>query len=371
YLGINVNPENFTPKQGLYYVEIKAPIGRNMLIDARRVALQQARYLRELNAAEQVKIINKLLLSAVKQYWEWYQSYQKLKIQEEGLALATFRLNAINQAILVGDGAPIDSVENRLEVLKRSMNLQEAQIEFQNQTLLLSNFLWGEDNQPRELPSFAIPYPYDFSSLELSLYLLDSLQNYARFYHPEIIKQQIKLLQYDLERKLRMNELLPDIDMDLKPFLIPHSEEYGFTQPYDAFYWRQNFKIGFNFYMPLFLRKERGKLTKIKLKIQQTEYELLNQRREIETELSVSYNETKNLERLIALQKQTVEYSQRMLEAEQIKFENGESSLFVVNRRERSLLAEKEKLLELQVKYAKANAQFYFASGIPISNFFK
>jgi outer membrane protein TolC len=371
YLGINVNPENFTPKQGLYYVEINAPIGRNTLIDERRVAIKMAEYLQQLNQAEQIKIINKLLFEAVKQYWQWYESYQKVKIQEEGLELATFRFKAITQAIEVGDGAPIDSVETRLEVVKRNMSLEEAKINLQNQALLLSNFLWADGNQARELPDFAIPYPYDFSVSRIDTYLLDSLQNYASFRHPEIIKQQTKLLQYHLEKRLRKNELLPYIDMDFKPFLIPQNAEYGFTQPYDANYWRENFKIGVNFYMPLFLRKERGKLNKAKLKIKQGEYELLHQRREIETELNISYNQTKNLERLLTLQQQTVEYSERMLEAEQVKFDNGESSLFIVNRRERSLLGEKEKLIELQTKYAKATAQFYFASGIPISFFLK
>jgi outer membrane protein TolC len=371
YLGINVNPENFTPKQGLYYIEVNAPIGRNTLIDQRRVAIKTAEYLQQINQAEQIKIINKLLLEAVNQYWQWYESYQKLKIQEEGLELATFRFNAINQAIEVGDAAPIDSVETRLEVVKRNMSLEEAKINWQNQTLLLSNFLWTEANQPRELPDFAIPYPYDFFVSRINTDLLDSLQNYASFRRPEIIKQQTKLLQYQLEKRLRKNELLPYIDMDFKPFLIPQSVEYGFVRPYDAEYWKQNFKIGINFYMPLFLRKERGKLNKAILKIKQGEYELLHQKREIETELNTSYNQTKNLERLLILQQQTVEYSQRMLEAEQVKFDNGESSLFIINRRERSLLSEKEKLIELQTKYAKTTAQFYFASGIPISYFLK
>jgi hypothetical protein len=53
-----------------------------------------------------------------------------------------------------------------------------------------------------------------------------------------------------------------------------------------------------------------------------------------------------------------------LLNAEQIKFENGESSLFFVNARENKLLETAEKLVDLKVKYLKSIFKIQWASGL-------
>ena len=49
--------------------------------------------------------------------------------------------------------------------------------------------------------------------------------------------------------------------------------------------------------------------------------------------------------------------------AEQIKLDNGESSVFLVNARETSLISNQIKLYELKSKFAKAQALLYWAAG--------
>ena len=69
------------------------------------------------------------------------------------------------------------------------------------------------------------------------------------------------------------------------------------------------------------------------------------------------------LEVYILRQEQLVQQSQVLLQAEQTRFEAGESSLFLTNSREMSLLSNEVKLYELRAKYAKNKIFLLWAAG--------
>jgi outer membrane protein TolC len=66
---------------------------------------------------------------------------------------------------------------------------------------------------------------------------------------------------------------------------------------------------------------------------------------------------------MMRIQQELVRNADLLLTAEETRFESGESSLFLVNQRERSLIEAKAKLVELTAKYAKAKYQLQWASG--------
>lgn len=365
YLGINVNPENFTPPDGLAFIEFGVPLAQDLIIDERRAALQKAQLLSGLNEAEKIKTINKTLFSCAKDYWSWYEQYNKLQIAERGYRLAEERFQYVKQSVVLGDLAPIDEVEAELELLKRRLALNESRVDFNNARLLLSSHLWSEDTRPLELAEDARPYPYKISVHNVAPETLDSLSSLAQNVHPEIQKLSLKIEQLNVDKRLAKNNLLPRIDVDYKPFWIP---KYGETT---GKYFSENYKIGFNFVMPLFLRKERGKLAGANIKIQQSHYELTERRRGIQNDLSVASNEVNNFVRLIEIQKTSVRLSERLLQAEAQKFTNGESSLFFINSRERSLLSEKQKLIELEVKYMKGRIHLFWTAGVRLHEYYR
>ena len=55
--------------------------------------------------------------------------------------------------------------------------------------------------------------------------------------------------------------------------------------------------------------------------------------------------------------------AERLRNGEQIRFENGESSVFLLNSREASLVSARVKLAELQAKYAQTQATLRWAAG--------
>jgi outer membrane protein TolC len=79
--GQYVNPEYRTPNEGLAYagVSVPLPISQGFFIDARRNTLRQAQLFRDIAEADRVKEINKLLLSAAKDYWNWYYAYNEYR----------------------------------------------------------------------------------------------------------------------------------------------------------------------------------------------------------------------------------------------------------------------------------------------------
>jgi outer membrane protein TolC len=78
------------------------------------------------------------------------------------------------------------------------------------------------------------------------------------------------------------------------------------------------------------------------------------------------YNEFVNLQNQIALQSRNYESYLQLVRAEQSRFENGESSLFMINSRENKALEAYEKLIELKTKYFKTIYSLQWSAGLLI-----
>ncbi|WP_345169107.1 TolC family protein [Nibribacter koreensis] len=358
--GANVNPENVTSSQGLQYVGLSVPIGQGLLIDERRATLQQAKQALALAEADRVKNINKLLLEATKAYWDWANAYHRGQLLAQGLQLANVRLQAVKERVKEGDLAAIDSVEAQIEVQNRQALLAQAQLESQNAALLVSNYLWGENNTPLELPAQVTPSLQGTELEPLAAQDVAVLLDQARERHPEVMKLQIKLRQLDIERRFTQNKLLPKLNLEYN--VIGTGGTAG-EQWLQERYLSDNYKLGASFSVPLFLRQERGKLQITRLKINATQLELAQTTRESLNLVQASYNERKQLEEQIQLQEQIIRNSELLQRGEQERFENGESSLFLVNTREANLLSQQIKLYELKTKYAKAKYYLQWAAG--------
>ncbi|RNI29596.1 TolC family protein [Rufibacter immobilis] len=359
-VGANVNPENVTSRDGLSYVGISVPLGQGLLIDERRATLQQARQAQELAEADRVKSINKLLLEAAKAYWDWAYAHQRWQLLEQGYQLAQVRLQAVKERVRQGDLAAIDSVEAAIEAQNRLAMLGQARVESQNSALMVSNFLWGENNTPLEIPAGVAPSLAGTDLEPISPGELTDLLANAQERHPEVIKLQVKLRQLEVDRRFSQNKLLPKLNVEYN--LIGKGGTAG-TQWLEGSYATNNYKLGASFSLPLFLRQERGKLQVTRLKINAAQMQLQQTSRENQNQVQAAYNERQQLEEQIVLQEQIIVNNTLMRNGEQQRFENGESSLFLINTREMNLLTQQIKLLELRSKYGKAKYNLLWAAG--------
>lgn len=359
FRGDFVNRSQITPNSGLAGVGITVPIGQGLLIDARRATLQQAQLMVNEAEAERVKQINKVWFSAAKDYWNWYMAFQRTRLLQEGFDLADTRFRALRQRALIGDAAVIDTVEAQITVQDRQVQLEQALVELRNTRLILSTYLWSQDGQPLELPERAVPQQAALSSL--SGETVQRLVDRAGERHPDLIKLDVKIQQLSVEERFRREMLKPQLNLSAN--LLTQAPMFSPEVPDYRAFGVNNRKIGVDFVFPLFLRKERGKLRQVQIKSQQTGLERQQVRRDVINGVYAVHNDMLALERQIVVQDQAVRNQRRLLNAEQQKFEIGESSLFLVNSRETKLIDMEIKLEEIRSKYQKAVAELYYAAG--------
>ncbi|MBO0948030.1 TolC family protein [Fibrella forsythiae] len=360
-IGERVNPEVRTPLTGLVLVGVSVPVGQSLLIDGRRTALRQAQLGINLAEADRRKQVNKTLYDAAKAYWEWYLAYRSYQLVNEGFQLADVRFAATRQRALIGEVATIDTTEALITVQDRLVQRQQAEVDLQNARLNLSVFLWAANNQPIDLPANVVPQ--SAVSEPISDELVQTLLSQAVQQHPELLKLDAKTGQNQLEERLRRALIQPQVNLSANLL----SQTPNLMQGYDwnSYYafGLSNHKIGLDVVMPLFLRKERGKLRQVQVKGQQLTLERQQTVRDIQNDILAARNEMVNLNQQILVQQQTVANQRRLVQAEQQRFALGESSLFLVNSRESKLIDLGVKLEELRTKYKKAIAALWYAAG--------
>ncbi|MFN7013050.1 MAG: TolC family protein, partial [Bacteroidia bacterium] len=359
--GARLNPENYTPNQGIVMAGVSVPIGQGLWTDNRRNALRQAKAMAEMNNAEQIQELNDLLLQVATDYYDWYFRFYAFERVDEGYNLALDRLNFVKERIKFGDLAPIDSVEASIEVQQRFIQRMQAGINLINATLQLSNHIWAENNQPAFLSPDIKPQPIDADSLFISIPNPESLVQSALNNHPKLLFYRAKIKQIDAERRYKADLLKPNLRLDynfLQEAMVIN--DFNTINPN----YRSNYKVGLVFKYPLLLRKERGDLKLAKLKLSDTEFELTQQIRELENKIRAAINEFSNMPQLLNAQKELVDNYFILRDGEQERFKNGESSLLVINIRERSLIESQIKYIEQSGKAALAKEKLLWNAGV-------
>lgn len=364
-IGENLNPEAYTPSEGLMYAGISVPLGQGLLIDSRRAALRKARIFQQSSSVEQLALLNDLFLEATKVYWEWSQTRSVLAVQEEAVAIAEQRYNATVESFRFGDKPGVDTLEALIQLQTRQQGLLSSQLEEQKARLMVSNYLWNPDGQPliidQSLTPNSVPLasPQEAAIFDSTVTWLNGLAQR----HPEMQLLRFKLAELEVERRLKADKLKPKVYVNYnlinRPVLIGDD-----PAPLYPNILENNYKWGLSIGFPIFLREERGNLELARLKIQDTEYKQDLKLQELTNKVLAYLAELENLTAQLELYEQTVGNYEALLEAEVFKFEAGESSLFLINSRETKLIEARIKLLELQAKFRKTAAGLAWSAGV-------
>jgi outer membrane protein TolC len=356
--GVYLSQEKITPSNGLNYAGITIPVGQGLFIDERRATLRQAQLFQKIAAAEQVKLLNKLMLSVAKDYWEWYAAYKSYTLWEEALRLAQIRYNGVRDRVIIGELAPIDTVEARIILQERMSAQQQMSLALQNARLQLSNHLWNAANEPLEAQPTLIPDDFMLTTVPDTA-ALAQLCTEAKANHPELQKLEFKLQQLDVQKRLSREMLKPIVNLNYNLLSANASGNTDLNYTFAS----NNYKFGLEIGVPLLFRKERGKLQMVRVKQSQTRLEQLQTNREIRNSIESEYNEMRNIASLLDLQQQMTNNYGRLRDAEVKKFAEGESTLFLINSRESKWIEAQLKLVSLQAKYRKAAAMLQWAAG--------
>ena len=350
--GVYLNPESNVPIDGLYSVGVSISVAKGLLTNERMAMLKQAKMFVNQAKADRQLLVNNILYKATLSYFNWLKTYNEKGVYEDFLDNAQIRFNGIKKSYEVGDKPAIDTLEARITLNDRKLNLEKSRIKFIKSSLELSNFLWLNENTPIEINDGIIPNTNTFETIDFTLNtsLLD-IENLNLDEHPKLQSLDYKFQSLNIDKRLKMNNLLPQIDLQYN-FLSQTPESLNTFNSAD-------YKSGVNVSFPLFLRKERGDLKLAKIKIQDTQYEIQSTKVALKNKIDAINQELESFVLQNDYTEIIVEDYNKMLTAEERKFFLGESSLFLVNSRESKLIDAKLKAISLENNFFNTKANLF------------
>lgn len=349
--GVYLNPQNTLPNQGLTSLGVTVPLGQGLFINQRMADVRKAKMQMQLSQAERKLQAIAVLYDASLAYFNWKKNFNEVQLYEEYNENAQIRFKGIQSLINQGDKPAIDSVEAGIIVKNRKLSLEDSNLKLAKAKLELANFLWLENNIPLELSDELIPETQLEFTIQESLKTNDLLNtDFSITNHPKINALQSKIDMLNVERKLKANMLLPKIDVGYSYISEPsYIDNYQF----------EDYKIGLDFYFPLFLRKERGSLKLAKYKVQETEFTLDLEKVQLTNKINAQKMEIESLLRQKELIKGLVQDNLTMLNSEERLFSFGESSLFLINTRENNLVSAQLLKIALENRFYVSNSELF------------
>lgn len=336
--GTYLSSENQTPADGLWNAGIELNVLQGLLMDEGRTALRQAKAYAAIAEQQRTLQTNDVYFSATEAYLYWANSHASLQIVQENIELAENYFNNTKTSFFNGEKTAIDTVEAYIMWQDRKNLLQSVMSSFTSTQKNLENYLWNENGWYEA--SFMVPDSLQqiVPGQEAPSFSLDTLDR-----HPLLQEAQFKLDALEADRRMKQEKLLPKLKLKYMPLLTPDGEGLpGYNE--------NDYKWGFSFSFPLLLRGERGNLQLGKVKVMEQQLEIENKTISLQNKVLNSLQQINYLQAQEAIQIQNVAGYQRLLWAENEKFKLGESSVFLLNKRQEKYLEGQLKLVDLITK---------------------
>ncbi len=354
-IGPNVSPEFYTPSQGLPYLGLEVGVLQGLVIDKRRAEVLKAKeYINYFTAEQQIQL-NNLLFESSQRYFEWLFSAKQIALNNYFMDVARKRLDGIEALANAGERATVDTVEAAIFYQTRLLDLQNALMDNQKSSNDLSSFIWLNgnptllNNNYQTLDSLEVYYYKAKSALAENLNLINNLNP---------ILSKYNALQNVLNVDMRLKKEMIKPVLNVKYNFISNSSAAINPQ-----FSNNNYKWGVNMSFPLLLRNSTNDYKMAKVISQNNSLELSNKTNELNFKVNALQQTISILAQQLLNAERSVSYSKLLLEAEKLKFDNGESSLFMLNTRENKLLEAELKLAEYKLKFIKTVLNIIYLNG--------
>ncbi len=349
--GSRLNPED--TKGTLNYVGFSAPVLQNLVMDKRRAALRQANIFRDLSEVQQKIVLNDLLQEAVRTYWKWWEYNNVNRLMEAALFNAEKRFLMVKAAYQLGDRPAIDTLEALTQIQSFRIKQNEAMTDLIKSRLQLSAFLWTGNEQQYDLPADVMPQNWsneNATALEAFLQAADT--------HPELLQYGFKMDALKIDRKLKFQYLLPEVNLKYNQI------GYDLSKTINNPWFQNNYRSGISLSIPLRLSEGRGEYRKATLKLNKTLLEQTNKQVQVTNKIRQYYTEWQQTSAQASLQSSLVTNVIALQNGEETRFTNGESALFMINTRELRTIEAQQKLIEIQSKNRNALTDLRWSSGL-------
>ena len=340
---------NSDTRGGLYQFGVTIPLAKNLIYDNRRAVLDQARFAQDMTEAEQKILTNELMLNADNAYWDWVRNYEIYNLQSSMVEISKNRLAFINKTLSFGETAAIDTVEAISQMQNFELKMQEAYLGYVKSIQNIQLFLWKENQEIYEINGLLAPnetlrenpFENDYAAL------IEDIQNSSIDNHILLQYYNSKENILNSEKRLKFQSFLPKLDFTYNFF-----NKDGYKADYFPMF-QSNYQYGIKMEIPVFLRKARADYQIAKSKILQNKLDTDYKRKELETKIEAYKNEVLIYHNQIDISEKNIANYRRLLAAEETRYGNGESSLFLINNRKNKLIDAQEKNIELRLKFLK------------------
>ncbi|MEZ4720509.1 MAG: TolC family protein [Flavobacteriales bacterium] len=354
--GNYLNPELTLPTEGLFGASVYVPIGEGLLFDEARLQWKRANIWNNASEAQRKSMVNQVLFEAVIAYWDWFEAYHLFELYANAAETALERQQWVVQKATIGERPFIDTLESSTQVYQRQIKANEALMKLQTSTLKLSTFLWVDDStvlyvnpqtqpqKPEDAAEFAAKAPESIPDIQT---LISN--------HPD---QQLALAKVDLKSadlRWKKEQLKPDLNLKYSKLINGQNTDYALGNDH---------MIGLEVGMPMLMRKERGELRLAQLELREYELDAQQKGQQIKVYVQSSMAERQRLNNQVQLTRTSSLAFSTLMNAEKELFELGESSLFLLNRRELNSLQASGEYYQSIASLGKSTAKLYYSMGV-------
>jgi outer membrane protein TolC len=341
------------------YIGVEIPIAKGLLIDKRRAILQQANIAIQQSESQKRALLNNLLLEAYVSYYQWAAAQKLFSIYNSYTQISKDRLKLVVTGNINGDRPTMDTIEAYTQLQNFLLLQADASVKLTSALLDVNNFIWDKDGVSQNIATDVLPDTSNLSK-NISTSLLTSLLQNNVTNNPVLQQYQFKIDGLAVEKKLKFQNLLPTIN--LRGNVL--NKDYNILKNAGTSLLENNNRWGISVKIPLRFREGRGEYRMAKLKIEEATLELKQKTREIDNKVKDYYNQFLLLEKQLQIANETYINYKTLLRNELLRFQNGESSLFLVNSRENKVLEIQQKIIETELKLLKAKYSLDWAAGL-------
>ncbi len=337
------SPASSTGDAGEFFVGASVPLLRGLNINEKSVGLRQAEVVQERVTFDYKRLRLAVLLDAGSAYYNWVTSVVQREIVQENLVLAQQRAKQVAIMIEAGDRPRIDQVEADREVQKRQESLLKADRIIQKSAIKLALYLWNSEGEAQDIPPEDLAPRSLPESQQVDDVRIASLQVEALDLRPELRTLRLDTSIVELDRDLAKNLRLPQLDLKLRPGADLGNNGVGLT-----------FKAGLELVIPLATRTADGKERAASIKLEKLSLDQVEMVRRILLQVQDAAGEVEATRARLERALEVYRLNRELEEAERLKFQLGDSSLFLVNSRERSTVEAALSVLAIRNEQAQA-----------------
>lgn len=347
-----LNLEDKTDEFGLWHLGVELDVLQGLVFNERKIVLQQAKVFQLMSENERQNRLNDLLYNATSSYLMWQQYYYFQEVLQENIVIANNYYNNTKASFFGGEKTAMDTLEAFIMYQDALNLLQTNELSLVDAIQKVENYLWFEDF-PVQLQETTKPEDYnDISNTTgLDLNVENAVSN-----NPMILAYKNKQSFFEIEQKLKQQKVLPKLKVKFNQLLATGDNSVAPS------YALTNYKWGFDFSMPLLLRTERADIQRGQIKIAEIDLDIQNKSNELENKIESSILQLVVIREQLFLIEQKVDGYKLLLDGENEKFTFGESSVFLLNKRQEKYINERLKLIEYKIKLRKELLTYLYYS---------